>query len=160
MMSAWSTSATSAAASRGARTRNRGHPAGAKKGASCEAPFRFSRMSRLRQELPEVAALVRRLDLAERRRLDLTHALAGEPHHAADLLERVRHVAADPKAEADDLLLAGIENAQRGLDLLAQLAVDRLLERRDGVRIGDEPEQPRRIVVRGEILERLWLLDD
>src|SRR5262245_23989286 len=111
------------------------------------------------EELAKLAALLCGLDLPQGRGLDLPHALARQPHHATDLLQRVWHVSADPKAQTNDLLLAGVENLEGLLDLLLELSIHGPLERTGSVRVRDEAKQSGTILFRRIVLEGLGLLD-
>src|SRR5689334_20125240 len=91
--------------------------------------------------------------LAERLRLDLTNALAGEREALADLFERVVARLVDAEPHAEDLLLARRERLQE----LARLVVEahlriRLVGRKRGV-VGDELADVRFAVVADGRLE-------
>src|SRR5207253_11164680 len=100
-----------------------------------------------------------RFDLAldgeplERLRLDLAHALAGQPERPADLLERLRiGVAVHPVAELHDLALALRRRVHRAAQrLLGEADVHLLLDRRP-VR-GDQLAEPRVALAADRLVE-------
>src|ERR1700758_3793858 len=76
------------------------------------------------EERAQLAASRRMTQLAQRFRLDLADALAGDGEALADLLERVLAAVADAEPHLDDLLLARRERLQNRLGLFLQLQVD------------------------------------
>src|SRR6185437_10763897 len=90
------------------------------------------------QEAAQLAAAARMLELAERLRLDLADALAGDRELLADLFQRVVGVHADAEAHAQHALLAGGERSQDAGRGLAQIGLDGGIERQDGVLVLDE----------------------
>src|SRR3984957_12792265 len=68
--------------------------------------------------------------LAERFRLDLADALAGDGELLADFLEGVVGLLPDAEAHAQDLLLARRQRRQHLARLLAEIALDCGLDRR------------------------------
>jgi hypothetical protein len=97
-------------------------------------------------------------ELAERLRLDLTDALAGDLEALTDLLESVLGAVADAEAHLDDALLAGRERLQEGLRLL--LEVDDVLGRGHRGAVLDEVLQMRVFLLPDRRLERDRLLRD
>src|SRR5690242_13453597 len=93
------------------------------------------------------------LQLAQRLRLDLADALARHRELLADLLERVIGVHADAEAHPQDPLLA---RGQRGEDArrrLAQIRLDRRVERQDRVLVLDEVAEMAVLLVADRRLE-------
>jgi hypothetical protein len=78
------------------------------------------------------------LELAERLRLDLADALAGDGELLADLLEGVVGVHADAEAHPEDALLAGGEGGVDAGGGVLLVELDGALERQDRVLVLDE----------------------
>src|SRR6185436_20976822 len=85
------------------------------------------------QEAPQFPAPARVLQLAQRLRLDLADALARHRELLADLLQRVIGVHADAEAHAQHALLARRERGENASRRLAQVRLDRGVDRQDGV---------------------------
>src|SRR6267142_4331017 len=82
----------------------------------------------------ELLAFLRAVQLLERLGLDLPDALARQPHHLADLLERSRLSLVEPEAQSQDLLLLRVEGPQTGIEMILQRRPHQLgVRRRDEV---------------------------
>src|ERR1043165_2786518 len=86
----------------------------------------------------EALAARRVAQLAERLRLDLADALAGDLEVLADFLERVIALLADAEAHAEDLLLARRERREHLAGLVREVDADDALARRDDRLVLDE----------------------
>src|SRR5215472_18646170 len=93
------------------------------------------------EKAAELARAAGVLELAQRLRLDLAYALAGDRELLADLLQRVVGVHADAEAHAEHALLAGRERGEDARRGLAQVRLDRGLDRQHGVLVLDEVAQ-------------------
>src|SRR6185437_7734198 len=100
------------------------------------------------------------LELAQRLRLDLPDALAGDGELLADLLERMVGVHADAEAHAQYALLAGGQGRQHPGRALTQVALDRRLERDHGILVLDEIAEMAVLLVADRRLEADRLLGD
>src|SRR5690242_4301066 len=100
------------------------------------------------------------LELAERLRLDLPDALARHRELLADLLQRVVGVHADAEAHAKDALLARGERGEDAGRRLAQVGLDRGVERQHGVLVLDEVAEMAVLLVADRRLEADRLLGD
>jgi hypothetical protein len=90
------------------------------------------------EERPQLPRPRRMLQLAQRLRLDLANTLSRHRELLADFFQRVVGVHADAKAHAQHALLArreGGEHARRGL---AQVGLDRRIDRQNRVLVLDE----------------------
>src|SRR4051794_22935389 len=74
-------------------------------------------------EGPQPARTARMTQLAERFRLDLADALAGDGEAPTDLLQGVIGTLADPEAQPDDLLLARRQGGEDLLRLVLEVTV-------------------------------------
>jgi len=90
------------------------------------------------EEASELPAPRRVLQLAQRLRLDLADTLAGHGELLADLLEGVVGVHADAEAHAQHALLARRERGEDAGRRLAQVRLDRRVDRQDRVLVLDE----------------------
>src|SRR3954447_8367691 len=90
------------------------------------------------QKAPQLPAPARMLQLAQRLRLDLADALARHRELLADLFERMVGVHADAEAHAEHALLAWRERSQHPRRGLAEIALDRRVDRQDRVLVLDE----------------------
>src|SRR2546422_7918258 len=112
------------------------------------------------QERLQLPAAGRVAQLAERLRLDLPDALAGDREALAHFLERVLAAVADAKPHLDHLLLAGRQRLEDGLGLLLQIQVDDSLGGRHDLTILDEVAEMRILLLANRRLERDRLLSD
>src|SRR5438093_3193393 len=112
------------------------------------------------QEGLELPAPTRMPQLAQRLRLDLADALAGDGEVLAHFLQRVLRAVAQAEAHLDDLLLARRERLEERLGLLLQVDVDNRLGRRDHVAVLDEVAQMRILLLADRRLQRDGLLRD
>src|SRR5436189_6359265 len=112
------------------------------------------------EERPHLARAARMLELPERLGLDLADALAGDAELLADLLERVVGVHADAEAHAQHALLARRERSQHPRRGLAEVALDRRVDRQDRVVVLDEVAEVRVLLVADRGFERQRLLGD
>src|SRR5215216_1987500 len=94
--------------------------------------------SALVEEAAQHAAAARVLELAQCLGLDLADTLAGHRELLADFFQRVVGVHADAEAHAQHALLARRERRQDPRGALAQIALDRGLERDHRVLVLDE----------------------
>src|SRR6478672_13441937 len=99
------------------------------------------------QEAPQLPAAARVLELAQRLRLDLADALAGDGELLADLLEGVVGVHADAEAHAQDALLARRQRGQNARRRLAQVRLDRRVDRQDRILVLNEIAEVRILFV-------------
>src|SRR4051794_22042475 len=90
------------------------------------------------EEAPKLPRPARMLELAQRLRLDLADALARDGKLLADLFQRVIGVHADAEAHAEHPLLARGQGGQHPRRRLAQVRLDRRVDRQDGVLVLDE----------------------
>src|SRR5579863_301245 len=90
------------------------------------------------EEAAQLARAARVLELAQRLRLDLADALARHRELLADLLQRVVGVHANAEAHAQHALLARGERGQHARRRLAQVRLDRRVDRQDCVLVLDE----------------------
>src|SRR5262249_17241427 len=90
------------------------------------------------QKAPQLAASARMLELAQRLGLDLADALARHRELLAGPLKRVVGVPADAQAPAHHRLLAWRERRQHARRRLAQVRLDRGIDRQDRVLVLDE----------------------
>src|SRR5436190_7328358 len=75
-------------------------------------------------------ALARVLQLRQRARLDLAHALAGDPHLGADRLERHGLLGGEPVAKLEHAALAPLQRLERLLEVGLADVLRHHLERR------------------------------
>src|SRR6476469_27627 len=116
--------------------------------------------SALVEEAAQHAAAAGMLQLPQRLGLDLADAFAGHRELLADFFQRVIGVHADAEAHAQYALLArreAREHARRGL---AQVRLDRGVDREDGVLVLDEIAEVRILFVADRGFERQRLLGD
>src|SRR5471032_638956 len=116
--------------------------------------------SALVEEAAQHPGAARVLQLAQCLGLDLADTFAGYRELLADLFERVVGVHADAEAHAQHALLARRKSCKNARRALAKVALDRGLERDDGVRILDEVAQVRILLVADRRLEADRLLGD
>src|SRR3984885_14398746 len=90
------------------------------------------------EKTSQLAASARVLELAQRFRLDLADALAGNGKLLADFLQRVVGVHAYSKAHAQNALLARRERRQHACRRFAQIGLDRRVDGQHRVFILDE----------------------
>src|SRR5947199_10662885 len=98
-------------------------------------------VSKLRLVIQKTAQLPRprrMLELAQRLRLDLADALAGHRELLADLFQGVVGVHADAEAHAQHALLARRQRSQHPRRGLAEVRLDRRVDRQNGVLVLDE----------------------
>ena len=100
------------------------------------------------------------LELAQRLGLDLADALARHRELLADLFQRVVGVHADAEAHAQHALLARRERGQHARRGLAQVRLDRRVDRQDRVLVLDEIAEVRVLLVADRRFERERLLGD
>src|SRR5208283_5594847 len=112
------------------------------------------------QKAPQLPAAARVLQFAQGLGLDLADALARDRELLADLLERMVGVHADAKAHAQDALLAWGERGEHPRRRLAQVRLDRCVDRQDGVLVLDEVAEVRILLVADWRLEADRLLGD
>src|SRR6476619_735618 len=112
------------------------------------------------QEAPQLPAAARVLELAQRLRLDLADALAGYRELLADLLEGVVGVHADAEAHAQHALLARRQRCEDARRRLAQVRLDRGIDRQDDILILDEVAEMAILLVADGRLEGDRLLGD
>ena len=98
------------------------------------------------------------LELAQRLGLDLANTLARDRELLADLLQRVIGIHADPEAHAQHPLLARRERGQHLCRGLAQVGLDRRVNREDRVLVLDEIAEVRILLVADRRFERERLL--
>src|SRR3954451_283084 len=91
----------------------------------------------------ELPAPARMPELAERLRLDLADALAGDVELLADLLEGARSAVLQPEPELEHAALATRERVEHGLHLLLQQLVGCRLRRRERAAVLDEVAEVR-----------------
>ena len=89
----------------------------------------------------EVARAPGLTQFAQRLCFDLTDPFAGHGELLADFLERVVRLLADTEAHAQNLLFARCQRRQHLAGLLAQIALDRGLDRRGREFVLDEVAQ-------------------
>src|SRR6185295_14520816 len=102
----------------------------------------------------QALSLGQRLELLERVVLDLADALARHAEGSADLLERARLRAREPKAELDHLAVALRQRGERVLDVLTTELDLRGVERRLGLLVLDEVAQLGLLFLADRLLER------
>src|SRR4051794_30358000 len=90
------------------------------------------------EEASQFARSRRMLELPQRFRLDLTDALARHRELLADLFQRVVGVHANAEAHAQHALLAWRERSKHARRRIAEVRLDRRLDRQHGVAILDE----------------------
>src|SRR6187399_830010 len=112
------------------------------------------------EEAAELPRPRRMLELAQGLGLDLADALAGDRELLADLFERVVGVHADAEAHAQHPLLARGERGEDARRRLAQVRLDRGVDRQDGVLVLDEVAEVRIFLVADRGLERDRLFRD
>src|SRR5579883_669922 len=112
------------------------------------------------QEAPQLPRPARMLQLAQRLRLDLADALARHRELLADLLQRVVGVHADAEAHAQHALLARGERGEHPRRGLAQVLLDRGVDRQNRVLVLDEIAEVRILLVADRGLERDRLVGD
>src|SRR5690606_12138760 len=108
----------------------------------------------------EALAARRVTQLAQRLRLDLADALAGDLEVLTDLLEGVVGLLADAEAHAEHLLLARRERGEDLARLIGQVHRDHALARRDDALVLDEVAEVRVFLLADRGLERDRLLGD
>src|SRR5271166_4957082 len=112
------------------------------------------------EEAPELPRPARVLELAERLGLNLADALARHRELLADLFERVVGVHADAEAHAQNPLFARGERSQNTRRRLAQVRLDRRVDRQDRVLVLDEVAEMAVLLVANRRLEADRLLRD
>src|SRR5271166_2701912 len=112
------------------------------------------------EEAPELPRPARVLELAERLGLNLADALARHRELLADLFERVVGVHADAEAHAQNPLFARGERSQNTRRRLAQVRLDRRIDRQDRVLVLDEVAEVAIILVADWRFEADRLLGD
>src|SRR5262245_34048645 len=117
------------------------------------APSRF-------EEAAELLGARWMAQLAERLRLDLADALAGDGEVLPHLLERVLAAVGQPEAEAEDLFLARRQGVQDLVGLLAQRETDHALDGRAHLLVLDEVAEVAVLLLADRRLERDGLLRD
>src|SRR5262245_58831649 len=117
------------------------------------APSRF-------EEAPELLGARRMAQLAERLRLDLADALAGDGEVLSHLLEGVLAAVGQPEAEAEDLFLPRRQRVQHLVGLLAQGEADHALDGRAHLLVLDEVAEVAVLLLADRRLERDGLLRD
>src|SRR5712692_9139937 len=110
------------------------------------------------EQAPEDPRPARMLELAQRLGLDLANALAGHRELLADLLQRVVGVHADAEAHPQHALLARRQRGQDTRRRLAQIGLDRGVERQHRVLVLDEIAEMRILLVADRRLEADRLL--
>src|SRR5690242_1878992 len=100
------------------------------------------------------------LQLAQRLRLDLADTLTRHAELLADLLQRMVGVHPDAEAHAQHALLARGERGEHPRRGLAQVRLDRRVDRQDRVLVLDEIAEMRILLVANRRLERDRLLGD
>src|SRR6185437_608012 len=90
------------------------------------------------EEASELARAARVLELPERLGFDLADALARHRELLADFFERVVGVHADAEAHPEDALLARGERGEDARRRLAEVRLDRRIQRQHGVLVLDE----------------------
>src|SRR6266446_6033857 len=90
------------------------------------------------QEAAQLAAAARVLELAQRLGLDLADALARHRELLADLFQRVVLVHADAEAHAENAFLARCDRSEHAGGGLAQIGLNRGVDRQDRVLVLDE----------------------
>src|SRR5438477_10202708 len=108
-------------------------------------------------ELPRPARVPQ---LAERLRLDLPDALAGDVELAPDLFEGASATVLETEPQLEDATLAAGEALEHALDLLLQEFVRRGVGRCEGLVVGDEVPEVRVLFFADRRLERDRLLRD
>src|ERR1700746_135798 len=112
------------------------------------------------QKAPQLPAPARVLELAQGLGLDLPYALAGDRELLADLFERMVGVHADAEAHAQHALLARRERGEHASRGLAQVRLDRRVDRQDRVLVLDEVAEVAVLLVADRGLEADRLLGD
>src|SRR5260370_1280691 len=112
------------------------------------------------EEAAQLARAAWVLELAERLGLDLTDALAGHRELLADLLERVVRIHADAETHAQHALFARGERGENPRRRLAQIGLDRRVERQHGILVLDEIAEVRILLGADRRLEADRLLRD
>src|SRR5215831_523352 len=113
--------------------------------ATCEPPAYSGELSV--QEAAQLARAARVLELAQRFRLDLADALARHRELLADLLQGVVGVHADAEAHAQHTLLARRQRGQDARRRLAQIGLDRGIERQHRILVLDEIAEMRILLI-------------
>src|SRR5262245_20500310 len=113
-----------------------------------------SRPASVGHELPELAAPRGMAQLAQRVRLDLADALAGEAELLADLLERPRPAVLEAEPQPEHPLLAALEAVEDLRDLLLEELIGDDLVWPDRVRILDQLTELRVAFLADRRLER------
>src|SRR5262245_33518341 len=112
------------------------------------------------EEAPEYPWSARVLELPQRLRLDLTDALAGHRELMADLLQRVVGAYANAKAHAQHAFLARGEGGEHSGRGLAQVRLDRGVDRQHRVLVLNEIAEVRILLVANWGFERDRFLGD
>src|SRR5438552_11101289 len=112
------------------------------------------------QKAPQLPRPARVFQLAQRLGLDLADALAGYRELLADLFERVVGVHADAEAHAQHPLLARGERGEHARRSLAQVRLDRGVDRQDRILVLDDIAEVRILLVADPRLQRDRLLGD
>src|SRR5690606_41396319 len=110
------------------------------------------------EEASQLPRAARVLELPERLRLDLADTLAGDRELLANLFERVVGVHADAEAHAQNALLARGERGEHARGGLAQVRLDRRVDRQDRHLVLDEVAKVRILLVADRRLKRDRLL--
>src|SRR5439155_5791267 len=114
-----------------------------KKGASSALDLQQEWQVSAIEEAAQLAAPARVLELAQRLGLDLADTLAGDRELLADLFQRVVGVHADAEAHAQNTLLARRQRCQHTGRRLAQIGLDRRVDRQDRHLVLDEVAEMR-----------------
>src|SRR5262245_11397163 len=112
------------------------------------------------EEASENPRPARVLQLSQRLGLDLANALARNRELLADLFQRVVLVHADAEAHADYTLLARREGGKRARGGLAQVRLDRGVDRQDRVLVLDEIAEVGTLLIANGGFQRQRLPDD
>src|SRR5215831_15778384 len=112
------------------------------------------------EEAPELLRPRRVPQLAERLRLDLTDALAGDREILADLLQRVLAAVGESEAQPEHLLLARRERVQHLVRLLPQREADHAFDGRADLLVLDEVAEVAVLLLADRRLEGNGLLGD
>src|SRR5947207_14753465 len=106
------------------------------------------------QEAAQLPRPARMLELAQRLGLDLADALAGHRELLADLFQRVVGVHADAEAHAQHALFTRRERSEHARGGLAQLRLNRRVDRQDRVLFLDEIAAMPALLVAGPGFQR------
>src|SRR5213593_3167523 len=112
------------------------------------------------QEAAQLPRPARMLELAKRLGLDLADALARHRELLADLFQRVVGVHADAEAHAKNALLARCDGSEHAGGGLAQIGLNRGVDRQDRVLVLDEVAEMRILLVADRGFQRQRFLGD